>query len=392
MVTRENARDKRYGLAKSLSPVVEQLQKQGLAVRYVSQADLTARNVHWIERLTRGATKVASLLLPDCLAVLTGGVIQRLNMGRVAAKIARREGYTHVHCHDPIICAGALLFSFRRSFRCGVTQHGFGSYSQAIHEDGAPMTTGVMRLMRRWEASTLAKCDWVVSPTIRGLKQLSRDLSVHPVPQHWVAITHPKPSMELCERSLARAELRLSPDKVYILAVGRIVPLKDFHTLLAACSRLKLKQDWSLIILGDGDWDAIRREASELGLADDALILAATDQPGQWYSAADLYVSTSTTESFGMANHEALCAGLPAILTAVAAVPEAAGMAPVYIPESNVEAVHKALNELITSASARAYRAEQSLSLSSQWPTTDAIADAYIDCYNGRFRHLTAPR
>jgi len=49
VVTREMEFDKRYGLAKSLTPILEVLRKRGVDITYLSQSDVTEKN----ERILR---------------------------------------------------------------------------------------------------------------------------------------------------------------------------------------------------------------------------------------------------------------------------------------------------------------------------------------------------
>ena len=304
-------------------------------------------------------------------------------MGRLAVKVAVRDGFSHIHAHDPIIAAGALYFRFGRKLSIGVTQHGFGSYSQAIHEDGVPMPTSVMKWMRNWEKRILRRCHWVIMPSKIGLEQLARDLGEYPVPSHWSVINHPLPLIQKLPKKKARQELGLDPAVFYILSVGRIVPLKDFDTLIRAVSQIKTELNWALVILGDGDHQGLKNTAKCCGLNESQLIFSVTDNIGVWYSAVDLYVSTSLTESFGMANHEAVCSGVPSILTAVGAVPEVDGSASLLVPKRNVDAISEAIEGLMGNPQLRNDLSQRGAVLSANWPTPDEITDQYLACYKG---------
>lgn len=334
MVTRERAGDQRYGLGKSLSPVLQALQAQGVHCRYLTQADAGAqglaqlrrwhaRVVPWLQKLLRG-TDAASLLW---------GLLERWNMGRLAANVARAEGFTHVHCHDPFIAQGFFLATlFRRgAMRWGVSEHGFGSYTQAMHEDGARLGGHAMRLLRTVERRVLGRAHWVIAPTRSALQQLARDLGLPDVQPHWCAVPHAlsRPSV-LPERAAARAALGWSADDWVVLAVGRLVPLKRFDVLLEAFARL-CDERARLVILGEGDDAPLRRQAEALGVGA-RVTLSVTDDVWPYYAAADVYVSTSATESFGLANLEALAAGLPVLAAAAGSVPEVLGAAAQLLP------------------------------------------------------------
>ena len=386
-VTREASLDSRYGLRKSVSPVFGCLEKSADKVCYLSQAHISPRNQSMISRLIRLLVPIVSMIpsksIRACCSGLTIGILERLNMGRLAVKVAVRDGFSHIHAHDPIIAAGAQYFRFGRKLSIGVTQHGFGSYSQAIHEDGVPMPTLVMKWMRNWEKRILRRCHWVIMPSKIGLEQLARDLGEYPVPSHWSVINHPLPLIQKLPKKKARQELGLDPTIFYILSVGRIVPLKDFETLIRAVSQIKTELNWALVILGDGDDQGLKNTAKCCGLNESQLIFSVTDNIGVWYSAVDLYVSTSLTESFGMANHEAVCSGVPSVLTAVGAVPEVDGSASLLVPKRNVDAISEAIEDLMGNPQLRNDLSQRGAVLSANWPTPDEITDQYLACYKG---------
>ena len=334
MVTREREGDMRYGLGKSLAPVLQALAAQGVPYRYLTQADAGvqglaqlrrwhARVAPWLQKLLRG-TDAASLLW---------GLLERWNMGRLAARVARADGFTHVHCHDPFIAQGFFLATlFRRgAMRWGVSEHGFGSYTQAMHEDGARLGGHAMRLLRTVERRVLARAHWVIAPTRGGLLQLARDLGLPGVQPHWFAVPHAlsRPSV-LPERAAVRAALGWQADDWVVLAVGRLTALKRFDVLLEAFARL-CDERARLVILGEGDDAPLRRQAEALGVAA-RVTFSVTDDVWPYYAAADVYVSTSATESFGLANLEAVAAGLPVLAAAAGSVPEVLGAAAQLLP------------------------------------------------------------
>jgi glycosyltransferase involved in cell wall biosynthesis/LmbE family N-acetylglucosaminyl deacetylase len=388
VVTRENNFDKRYGLAKSLNPVLAQLARSGVEIRYLCQAEVTLRNERFLRSLHAKITATLGWLLSDSTSsnffTLSWAILERLNMGRLAALVERRDGFSHVHCHDPLIAAGYQAFRRSRDARHGLTQHGYGSYTQALHEDGVELGPWIMRRMRNWESRVLKRADWVIAPSCAGLNQLARDLGIYPIPTHWVSIVHPKPHLPELPREQARALLGWTDDRIQIISVGRLVPLKDFGTLIDALAKTKSKRHWQLTILGDGDWSALQAYADRQGIPKGRLHFASADDISRWYIGADLYVSTSLTESFGMANHEAICCGLPSILTAVAAVPETAKDAASYVPAKDSVTLARTLERLIDNDVERAQLAQRARAMSAHWPSVQWIGEAYLACYQGR--------
>jgi glycosyltransferase involved in cell wall biosynthesis len=101
-----------------------------------------------------------------------------------------------------------------------------------------------------------------------------------------------------------------------ILAVGRLVPQKDFKTLLRGFAILRARRPMRLVILGEGpDRGELLAAAECLGVADDVLLPGFVSQPMEWYLGASVFALSSAWEGFGNVIVEALFAGLPVVST-----------------------------------------------------------------------------
>ena len=349
MVTREMSGDRRYGLGRSLMPVVDALEIRGWRVRYLCQEDLPEsaqpNRQRWLSRLNRLPWTGRKVHLQHLMAALT----ERLQMGWFAAETARKEGFTAVHLHDPWLGLGFWLGAQAlrlRHVRWGITEHGFGCYSRATHEDGLIQGPRVQRWLRRLEAVTLGAANWVVAPTQLAVDQLARDLALPFNPAHWHVIPHAAPDMVCKDQTLARAQLGWDLNGFHVVGVGRFVPLKRFDILVAACASLAVRYpNLHLHLLGNGDRASLQHIADVAGFGD-RIHFQLVNDVGPYFSAADVYASTSETESFGLANFEALLSGLPCICSAVGGVPEVMGQAAWLIPVDQF-AMTAALEELI---------------------------------------------
>lgn len=383
MVTRETQADRRYGLGRSLAPLVDEFQRRDIAVDYVCQGDLGVRATAWQRKLHRLLSGLFVKFSADTdFPVLIHVILERLNMGRLAAKLATRREYTRVHCHDPIIAAGFRFFSrFHPGLgaRWGVTEHGFGCYTDAIYADGVRMGPRTMHWMRRWEARTLLAASWVVSPTRGALEQVALGLEVAPVPAAWQPVYHARPMLNRYSREEARRRLGWRDDVLYVLGVGRIAPVKQFPMLIEACARLKQQADVQLVILGEGEYDSLLAMGRQLKLARD-ILFASTDDVGLYLYAADLYVSASASESFGLANLEAMAAGLAVVCTAVGGVPEVVGDGALLVPPE-AEALAGGMQRLLDNEALRQAIAQKGLARVEAWPDIVDIANSYEKIY-----------
>lgn len=115
-----------------------------------------------------------------------------------------------------------------------------------------------------------------------------------------------------------------------LLCVGAIVPRKDHLLLVDALARLAKEAPdlrWHLDIVGNPDRDPAHVQALHRSIAGHGLTAAirvagrldATQLDGLWRS-ADLYVSASRHEGYGMAIAEAIGRGIPVVTTAGGAV------------------------------------------------------------------------
>ena len=383
MVTRELLDDRRYGLGRSLIPVITGLQGLGWKVRYLSQQDLSSasqlRRAGWLVKLNKlpGIKNAAHRKLQ------LGALAERLQMGWLAAQIAKKENFTAVYLHDPWIACGfwiALKLLGLTGVRWGIAEHGYGCYSRATHEDGLTQGPRAQRFLRRVEALVLSAANWVTSPTTLALDQLARDLALPSKPAHWHAVPHiTSPGMTL-GRDQARHNLGWSTHDIYILGIGRLAPLKRFDILVAsfvdlapACPFLHLQ------LLGGGDQAQLQQMANTAGVGD-RLHFLLVDDVRPYLAAADIYVSTSATESFGLANLEALAAGLPCICTAVGGVPEVMGVGAWLIPVDQA-ALTSALVELIDHPEQRESLAVRAAAQASRAPDPRSIAARYAQIF-----------
>ena len=386
MVTREAQADKRFGLGRSLTPIIDGLSARGHTVGYLSRAARSARSEAFCRRLHRWLlpmVRAAGGPQSDNEAVLQA-MLERLDMGRLAAKVAQRDGYSHVHLHDPWIALGFMwaraMGGGARRCRWGITEHGFGSYAHAVHVDGGHQSARLAGWLRRLERLVTTRADWVIAPTEAALSQLERDLAVHPRPPHWRAIPHPLPALHLVSREAARARLGWEAEGLCVLGIGRLAPLKRFDLLVRAAARIAPVHPLRLVLLGDGDWDWMRAYGRQCGLPRD-IEFALTDDVGLYLSAADLYVSTSSTESFGLANLEAVVAGTPAICAAVGGVPEVVAEAATLVPMDE-EAIAAAMAAQLAATPAHRQRQRAiAAARTARWPSQAQIIERYLDAY-----------
>ena len=358
-------------------------------VQYLTQEDLGPRSRAALQPLARTLRTAARLAFGDVGHTVGLAWAERLNIGRVAALLARRGHFDIVHLHDPWMAWGylraSLLHRQPATLRWGFTEHGFGSYANATSEEGLPCTPHMMRWLRRLEAGITRRAHWVVCPTESARQQLARDLSCTAPLRSWHAVPHPRPVLTIPQRGMARAAQGMADDCLQVLAVGRINPVKRLEAIVRACL-LSGRPMRLTLLAGGGDAAPLHAMVPAAGQPELELEIRQVDDVGPYLASADIYMSAARNESFGMANLEALVAGLPSICTAVGGVPEVVGAAAWLVPGGDDELprhLAQSLVALVDDAPLRQRLAKAALQRGIDWPDAARIGERYEAIYRG---------
>jgi glycosyltransferase involved in cell wall biosynthesis len=210
----------------------------------------------------------------------------------------------------------------------------------------------------------LDEADWAVTCTRVGQSRLA---ALSPVSDKVRLVHHGLDIARFPAAPAPRAQRDgTSPaDPVVLLSVGRAVPKKGYHDLLAALAQLPPALEWRIIHIGGGPLlPALKREAGRLGLAARIEWRGAQteDTVRAAYRAADLFVLASRItpdgDRDGLPNVllEALSQRCPVVATDVAAIPEliADGVTGRLVAPQRPEAMAAAIAGLIADPAMRA--------------------------------------
>jgi glycosyltransferase involved in cell wall biosynthesis len=130
----------------------------------------------------------------------------------------------------------------------------------------------------------------------------------------------------LAERLALRQKLGWDCNRPVVLFIGALGDRrKGFDTLVDAWGRLCKKSEWdaTLVVIGAGaELAAWQRHVAEIGLADCIDFLGFRTDVPDLLRAADALVAPTRYEAYGLGVQEAICCGLPAIVSASAGIAE----------------------------------------------------------------------
>lgn len=235
-------------------------------------------------------------------------------------RLIRAGRYDLVHTHLYRACVYGRIAARLAGVRTVVaTEHSLG----ATTIEGRPLTRATRALYRGTEklgTATVAVSDTVAERLrawgIPGPR-------IHTVPN---GIDAGAFRFDAGVRTATRTRLGLTQDAFVVGGVGRLVPGKHFDLLVRAVAG---RPGAHLLLAGAGpERDALLRLAADLGAADRIHLVGEADSAGRsaapsvpaLLAAADLFVSPSREESFGLAVLEALAAGLPVLYVTCPAI------------------------------------------------------------------------
>lgn len=158
----------------------------------------------------------------------------------------------------------------------------------------------------------------------------------------------------------------------HLLAVGSLIPRKGYDLLLSAVEHLD-QLDWRLDIVGAARDPAVGALV-ERAATGRIRWLGELDRPAldRAYDGADLLVSASLYEGYGMAIAEALARGLPVVAAATGAVPETLGAGGLLAPPGDAAALASAIREAVSGYDALRARALRRRAELPDWPAQAA--------------------
>ncbi|MGI3783363.1 MAG: glycosyltransferase family 4 protein, partial [Janthinobacterium lividum] len=176
-----------------------------------------------------------------------------------------------------------------------------------------------------------------------------------------------------------------------LMTLSGLHPRKGVPDVVDAFARLHLDlPDWHLHIVGDGpDRAEVEQQISRLGLDGFAHVRGSTLTPHGLLEQADIFVSASHAEPFGLSVAEARAAGCAVVATAVGGVPEVLdhGRAGILVPPGEPDALVDALRSVMVDPRSRREWQDRALRGSDYFSVARMSAE-----YVALYERLTRPR
>ena len=239
-----------------------------------------------------------------------------LGAARVVSRLVR-EGYELVDAHYlyPDGVAAALLAGW---LRVPLVVTGRGS---------DVMVLPCLRIVRRWIAWSLRRAHGRAA-VCTTLAEAMREMAGGTLDTVTLRNGVDTDVFVHTDRDSARRRLGIPPHGRIIASVGLLIERKGHHLAIDALARLRQEgfPDVTLLIVGNGPWEAkLRKQARQRQVADAVIVyggLPPADMPGV-FAAADVLLLASRSEGWANVILESLACGTPVVASAVPGTVEA---------------------------------------------------------------------
>jgi UDP-glucose:(heptosyl)LPS alpha-1,3-glucosyltransferase len=158
-----------------------------------------------------------------------------------------------------------------------------------------------------------------VSPRTKAdIAKFFRRSDVHIIPNAVDSEVFSSPA-RVAQRSRARQNLQFAPDDIVLLLIGNDWTVKGLPTILKAMRQTE-RGNLRLLVVGSDDPAPFQKIATSLEIQQSCRWEPPSPDVLQFFAAADIYVSPSLEDSFGMPAAEAMACGLPVITSSQAGI------------------------------------------------------------------------
>lgn len=260
---------------------------------------------------------------------------------RIGMTILRERGAMTISAQDPFfIGLFSLVLARRTGARFHVQVHG-DHFGDSHWKEGSSLRP-LWRMLARFVIARAARVR-VVSERIK------RSLTALHVDEARIVVLPIRPELETF---LNTAHEVGDHDPFVFLAVSRFAPEKNIPLMIRAFARVHTEHPPTrLRLVGGGSEEGrIRALVHTLGLQDVVMLVPWTEAVEREMERADVFLSTSDHEAYGLTLIEAMAVGLPVVTTDVGCVGEVLvdGLHGIVVPVCDEDAYVKAMERMVT--------------------------------------------
>ena len=198
-------------------------------------------------------------------------------------------------------------------------------------------------------------------------------------PENLSVCYNPIDSKFIFQRSMEPIPINKPDNKILFVSVGRLDAIKQYPMLINACAELEKSFDFELWIIGEGiQYQNIRLMLSKVGVHS-VKLLGFCENPYPYMRIADCFVSSSKSESFGLAIQESLSLGVPVIAARCPAIEETLSKDYGIITENSVEGLVEAMGMVLRDKQILVQYQER---IRKHYPEEDQFKKRMEDVYN----------
>jgi len=294
---------------------------------------------------------------------------------------AHRLDILHVHYAVPHATAAILALSMLEGSqrpKVVTTLHGTDTTLLGTQPAYGP---AIRHALERSDAVT------AVSTFLEGetgrLLQITRPIDVI---HNFVSPVSPQRS-----RSEVRLELGVGEGEALLIHASNLRSIKRIDLLLQVAALIKEREPFRLLILAGESFAPFEAEVRRLDLEDRVIVRERIQNVEDYYSAADIGLVTSDSESFCLSILEGMFYGCPSVSTRVGGIPEViqSDSTGILIDPGDAEAVADRTCELIANPDRRLAMGQAAKRFAETHFTAEIIVPAYERLY---YREREKPR
>lgn len=168
-------------------------------------------------------------------------------------------------------------------------------------------------------------------------------------------------------KAIQNVKMKYKIDSPYLLFVGSFKPLKNIQRIITAFSSIK-NISHKLVIVGSNYWitQKLSKQLDNQGKVVNLGYISRSDMPAL-YSGADVFVSPSLYEGFGIPILESMSCGTPVITSSCSSMPEVVGKTGITVNPRSDREISESITKVINDSEFRQSLSKKTLARSKKF-------------------------